>query len=251
VLVRLETRISPSEDVTQAMAFAHGLDPAEIDRVVAIIKSPELASFLKSAPCSLLINGNTLNDDFESATSYFAGRLVTALGAIDPSVTLCHFCSLHIDMSDPEADVTTMVTRLLHQLLSQLYDRGLEIDIPDFDADFNLNALFKTFAYAIEQLDPRTPIFLVLDSISSYEDRLRHDSILDIVWRLELLIRSGQYRNIKVLYTASRQAHYVHQYVGDVLTLDEYVDGDRQGRRESDERDMIKAVDSGFSEVRH
>ncbi|KAM7183494.1 hypothetical protein V8F33_013541 [Rhypophila sp. PSN 637] len=114
-----------------------------------------------------------------------------------PSIVLTYFCALHTSSDDPlsgpQGLLRCLTTQLLLSLLSNdLINPSAPLDLPDLASpgtqdglaseddllnSLNIHALSRLFSALVNTLPASTPIFIIIDSLSSYErDELNAES---------------------------------------------------------------------------
>lgn len=142
-----------------------------------------------------------------------------ALQSSGLSLAIGHFCGSHLEAEDDFAGPHGLLKNLTTQLLAQWDFGDLKcLEKEDVDLLRNQNkrqhltliSLICLFRTLINALPPRTSLFIVIDSISSYMTEKQKDNACDVIERMHKLVGEynkvgkldGVYSMVKVLVTS-------------------------------------------------
>ncbi|GAB7357682.1 hypothetical protein MBLNU459_g0171t1 [Dothideomycetes sp. NU459] len=181
----LETGVESAVDDIQDVVSAGLADYTKVKKRAAYIsQSEEVEAWLSSGNTEVLVINSNERAEPTSAASLFCALIVQSIDHIKPAVCLHWFCGLH--PRDPLAD---MVRSLGVQLLEQC---DASLDPPQKLFHFNLEDfwdLLKSLELLVEQQLHYSPVFLVLDGISYYDE---DDGNEELVSLLQSLLDVGE-----------------------------------------------------------
>ena len=153
------------------------------DRVVAIMRSPKLQTWITTTDSSaLFINANHEESTRQQSASFVCAKLVDSMTPSPSnappesrmSLPLACFCGEHLQKDDPDSGPDGMMRSLLAQLLLAYRDFDLRTVQQMQNLDYSdVNDLCDVFDILITQLPHYLVIFCVIDAISFYEDNAK------------------------------------------------------------------------------
>ena len=156
------------------------LPRSEQDRVVAIMRSPKLHSWITATYSSaLFINGNSQGSKWQHSTSFICAKLTDSVEPVikdtfenaSTTLALAFFCDAHMGRDDPDRGLDGMMRSLLAQLLLSYPSFDLEVvqQINFIQCD-DVDDLCNIFLTLIEQLPSDFVVFCIVDGINLYEE---------------------------------------------------------------------------------
>lgn len=145
--------------------------------------------------------------------SAFSANFIATLGGHQDAVTLYFFPSLHTsDYNDPRSEPRALLASMITLLVLELRQRNLLrlsfVDKRQYVRDLqygNVACLCHTFGALLRQFPRDTPVYCILDGISSYDRPDRpswQDDVTRILSTLVALVEDGELRPmLKVLVT--------------------------------------------------
>ncbi|KAF4545366.1 uncharacterized protein LTHEOB_5199 [Lasiodiplodia theobromae] len=226
-----------NQDLHDSLAIGHTFALDVQDRTAWILQSPELTDWLCSPRLSLLeINaGEDRHETGNSSASFFSALLIRALLASGQSTVLYWFCGQHILEGWSE---------MTQALIGQLIENGNErIQIPaspqiraldDLDEP---ERLLKLLRKCVKQELQHSPVCVIIDSVSFYEDRRRRYWTHKVIEELESLDRylEKEKSSLKILLTSPVRSDFSsghRESSVEVLDVPDVIDGCLQGLNE-------------------
>ncbi|OJJ76616.1 hypothetical protein ASPBRDRAFT_192736 [Aspergillus brasiliensis CBS 101740] len=165
-------------DVVANHQLAGRLCLEDQDRCVYVIRSPELAAWIRTPTSTILVvNGNSPKIQFQSPWSFTAAKLVYALDMMranspaskDQIAAVHFFCGEHVDTSKDINSPTTIANEILSQLLSSFKHIDLIplIKMGDFEGS-DLEAVCQRIECVLDRLPVTTFVFCIIDGLSFY-----------------------------------------------------------------------------------
>jgi hypothetical protein len=203
-------------DCTNLLKLNPGKDDLDEDRLMAMIQSPRLRSWLAIDESStLLINGQGRPTP-KSEVSYTAAKLFESLiriAAEQPSVVaLAYFCGQHRRLSDVYANPSELIMSLLLQIIDRY--RGflqgeLERCLQDVDPR-NVVSLCQAFHRLVGRLPNDIFLYVVVDGLSFFTDPAdRGEQTATIIHQLVGLHAESTKATVKLLFTCPTRASFV------------------------------------------
>ncbi|KAK6434491.1 hypothetical protein LTR95_009327 [Oleoguttula sp. CCFEE 5521] len=181
--------MASENDLVTCLQAGHQLGYETESRAVYIIEQPEVIDWMSSpASATLVINAEEEAHLLSHSTaSFFTTNFVFALKQSGKGVVLHWFCGQH-DREDPAAILISLLGQLLETALDHATSSDLGIPLADISPTLNnLKCLFINFL----QLQLRkTPVYILLDSVSVYEDYKRVTDLLFVWTEIDNLGRS-------------------------------------------------------------
>lgn len=198
--------VDPSRDEENMLNQITSMTLGDQDRVGAIVDHQSVKDWLLDPRFgALLVHGNSRRHEPISPTSVACALIVHVFSRKLGFPTLYWFCGLHA--SGPRGGPLGMLQSLLCQFVGlsccrcSLDDQaGLEIR--------DAGKLLKLFQKLLRRSSGDTPVVLVLDGISFYEDHHRRDIMGSVVRELTSLANSSP-RCLIVLMTCPIRSSYV------------------------------------------
>ena len=233
-----------NNDTIQHLKSIHILSLESQDRVVALIKSPKIHTWLTSTTSSVLhINGQMFSSEHEarrSPLSYTCAKFADSILAkarhpeasnSNPTVILRWFCGQHTDVcTDYDAHPPRMLRNLLSQFIHQLLSLGIEstsAHLPSLGDDPTLSDLCGLFVGFAQCLPTGSTLFCILDGVSYYEDARRRDELTEVLLMLKTLKNQSYEATkgplIRVMTTAPLRFFLATELfdIGEVLNMSE------------------------------
>ncbi|KAA8629581.1 hypothetical protein SMACR_08695 [Sordaria macrospora] len=172
--------------------------------------------------------------------SAFSANFIATLSGHRDAVILYFFPSLHTsDYNDPQSEPRTLLTSMITFLVLELRQRNLLrlsfVDKRQYVRDLqygNIACLCHTFGALLRQLPRDTPVYCIIDGISSYDRSDRpswQDDVARILSTLVDLVGDGELRPmLKVLVTCPFRWEVVERCVPEqnrVYTMANLLDG--------------------------
>ncbi|KAL2261626.1 hypothetical protein VTK26DRAFT_3745 [Humicola hyalothermophila] len=181
----------PAKDLRQALAEQCTCSLASQGQVQSLLGHKQFIEWLnRRHPALILVDANieAAALDSLSVISVFCATFITSMMEVNPDDVMLHFfCGLHFSPSDPWHGPNGLVRSLIMQLLMKLVD--MDCDMTSWNLDFindrdyleelerhDLNSLCATLHSLLYQFPPDTPIYCIIDSVSTFNvDRLFDD----------------------------------------------------------------------------
>ncbi|CEN61860.1 hypothetical protein ASPCAL08508 [Aspergillus calidoustus] len=204
------------QDCTNLLKLNPDKDDLDEDKLMAMIQSPRLRSWLAIDESStLLINGQGRPTP-KSEVSYTAAKLAESLiriAAEQPNiVALAYFCGQHQRLSDVYASPSELIMSLLLQLIDGY--RGflqgeLERCLQDVDPR-HVVSLCQAFHRLVERLPNDIFLYVVVDGLSFFTDPAdRREQTATIIHQLVGLHAESTKATVKLLFTCPTRASFV------------------------------------------
>ena len=211
-----------SRDTVEQLRLIHILSRESQDRAVALIKSPQIHTWLTSTASSVLhVNGQMFFSEHEarqSPLSYTCAKFVDSVftkvqhstTTRTPTIILRWFCGQHTDFRiDYDVHPPGMLNNLLYQFIRQLLSLGIgstSAHLPSLSNNPTLSELCELFVGLTQCSPPGSILFCILDGVSYYEDASRRDELTEVLLILKTLTNQGHEAAkgplVKILTTA-------------------------------------------------
>ncbi|KAL2870891.1 uncharacterized protein BJX67DRAFT_343000 [Aspergillus lucknowensis] len=207
-------------DCTNLLKLNPDKDDLDEDRIMAMIQSPRLRSWLAIDESStLLVNGQTRGTP-KSEVSYTASKLVASLvGTATQNtniIALAYFCGQHHRLaSDVYANPSELIMSLLLQLIDNFRDfsgADLQKCLDETDPR-SVVSLCRTFKRFVRKLPSDVFLYVVIDGLSFFtepNDRGEHTAFL--VSELVGLQTEAKKATVKLLFTCPTKATFVEEF---------------------------------------
>lgn len=177
---------------------------------------------------SLYIEGEMCDDVAFSAFSTLCAEMTSLLQVVPCTITLSHFCGLHVYNPDtPFPDVRGMMISLIGQLLTQ-WDNAFQI--PEIDkfqrqeiAAADLRTLCDAFRSLILNIPPEWTVYCVIDGVDIYETPDRRKRTLKAIKRLRLLVSDCGGGEESAVFKLLVTALSLNGFVGSMFEEDENI----------------------------
>lgn len=213
------------KDIAACLRSIWTLPRADQDRVVAIIQSPRLRSWITASHSSVLfLNANFKGTRRLQAASFVSAKLVDSAqpGEIERGqqsnvISLTFFCGEHLNSEDPDRGVHGMMRSIIGQLLLS-YEGFDTSNIQTWTkVDYNdVELLCSMFNGLVSQLPAHMIVFCVLDSIAPFEKKrsLLEESTLVVQKLVDMVDRPRDCCcTFKLLLTSQWTSHELYMIV--------------------------------------
>ncbi|RAH59521.1 hypothetical protein BO85DRAFT_485994 [Aspergillus piperis CBS 112811] len=165
-------------DVVANYQLAGRLSLEDQDRCVYVIRSPELAAWIRTPTSSILVvNGNAPRNQYQTPWTFTAARLIYTLDMMraknsdnkDQIAAVHFFCGEHVDTSSELDFPTTIANEILSQLLSSFKHIDLVplLKMGEFDGD-DMQAVCQRIECFLDLLPATAVVFCIIDGLSFY-----------------------------------------------------------------------------------
>ena len=212
-------------DVEACLTLGYTQSATAHARSTWVLHSTEIGEFLAGSAGSalLLINGNSDATEFISPLSFVCAKISDMVSVSRHILLAIFFCGRHPDeLRNPRANAKGLLASLTGQLLMQVEKRRLsefEMSLPFVDNDTynaiheeDMEALFRVFRGIVTQLPKGTIIFLLVDSLSAYENSTRKEDTVSLMRKLARFVKSLKNVALKVLITCPGQSMYADRW---------------------------------------
>ncbi|KAF3025095.1 hypothetical protein E8E14_014568 [Neopestalotiopsis sp. 37M] len=227
-------------DLERSIGLGERLEEGDKARAAAMIRHNEYKARMveTSASTSLLVNGRAdlAAADSTSPLTYVAGSLVHASRDTGSIYVVAYFCDFHRPSFEhsTEASSVGVVASFVGQLLSQMLDRGVQMDLSFLEPrdwrrleNMKLDMLWKVLRQLISQLPEESVLICVIDEIARYETSALCQDTEQVFRRLTRLVRNTEPIVFKLLLTCHDRALGVGPYFeGCTIDLDAEVEPD-------------------------
>ena len=191
----------PTEDAARILRQQSRIDPDALGYAERLQQRPEFQIWLLSESPGLLLVDGACRDQGVGRTSpmsIFTASMASSLLRAKAGVVLQFFCAHHTDPNAPDSGPKGLVKSITSQLLMYPQFQGLsntdfaDQSLLDAVAGNNLDALCYLFENIFQQVDPGTLIYVLIDSIPSFESDLHgHGERMESVLAMFRLLING------------------------------------------------------------
>jgi hypothetical protein len=213
--------INPLKDVEVIFRQAKSMAKHFLDRARWLMASKEFREWLLSGSSSLLfVDGHTTQVQHQGKTSPLSVILASlARSLVDErrGIVLQFYCG-HSDLLDPALGPNAMIRSLIAQLLLFPKDADIPLDYLDPRAledmrQHKIEALCYCFEHLLRQLEPNTPVYIILDGVSYFEARFLEDLRLFVGHLRQWVDSNESGPHLKVLLGSAGVSHELTQYM--------------------------------------
>ena len=201
--------VPPVDNLKQAIGKWPDFEERKQEKAARMLRSIQKSGWLSGSQSQMLIiNGQEANHESYSTVSVLSGMLAQGLKLSKAGVVLHYFCG-----SNLHGDTASLTASLLGQLLT--LRTGVKLPLSKLvgrtDTDFeNCHTLVPLFKQCLQAQLQETSVFVIMDSVSTYEDRRRVRDLRHLFGELASLAAKCQGdTQLRILATSPTQCTYL------------------------------------------